>query len=170
MPSPQVHWMLHTNEGLIAEGDTLVPALDRVVVTRTLGAVRRPSHAERGRGLRRGDRRDRRGRQSRSAKRCREAAVLAAGDEPAVLSLSAARPNPTTSATHLQLDLPAATTVDFDVFDLQGRRVWGAPSRRLAAGRWDLTWPGSGPARPGMYLAVVNAGERSFLRRIVRVR
>jgi glucose/arabinose dehydrogenase len=171
MPSPQVHWMLHTNEGLIAEGDTLVPALDRVVVTRTRSAPSAGPHTlsvvvDSAAAIVETDEADNHVQRSVVV----EAAVLAAGDEPAVLSLSAARPNPTTSATHLQLDLPAATTVDFDVFDLQGRRVWGAPSRRLAAGRWDLTWPGSGPARPGMYLAVVNAGERSFLRRIVRVR
>jgi glucose/arabinose dehydrogenase len=175
MASPLVHWTLHTETTVIAEGDTLVPASDRVEVTRLLTAPdvglhtlrvvvdstaqvveqdENDNHAE------------------------RELIVggvsLDAGEVPHALALSLPHPNPSAGRSRLTLALPAAAPVGFDVFDLQGRAVWRAPLRRLGAGVWELAWAGAladgTPARPGIYLAVVTAGERSFVRRVARIR
>ena len=76
--------------------------------------------------------------------------------------------------TRLTLGLPRAARVRFTVFDLQGRAVWAAPARSVAAGRWDLSWPGRTAAgesvRPGIYLATVDVDGTTFVRRIAVTR
>ena len=98
----------------------------------------------------------------------------AGSDVPRALALSAARPNPTSGAVALSLDLPRAARVGLRVYDLMGRVVWSDPEREYGAGRWSLRWSGlnaSGqPAAPGVYLARVEAGGEMFVRRIALLR
>jgi glucose/arabinose dehydrogenase len=175
LPAPITHWTLHTEQQTIAEGDTLVPALSQVEVRRALVAPAGGNHTLRVvvdslAALVEVDESD----NAMMVEIGVATPSLSVGDLPAVLELSPARPNPTAGATRMTLALPTAAPVTFEVFDLQGRSVWRAPARTMEAGRWDLTWPGAsgggGPARPGIYLAVVHAGDQSFTRRIARLR
>lgn len=88
--------------------------------------------------------------------------------------LSMPRPNPTTGAIALALELPEAAAVRFAVFDVGGREVWRAPERNLPAGASVLLWPGlrsaGGPVGSGVYLARIQAGSRTWTRRFALVR
>jgi hypothetical protein len=71
----------------------------------------------------------------------------------------------------LRLALPTASTVRFDVMDVQGRRVWQVAEQTLGPGLWPLSWEGrdvSGAlAHPGLYLARVVVDGREYVRRFV---
>jgi glucose/arabinose dehydrogenase/PKD repeat protein len=89
------------------------------------------------------------------------------------LALSSPFPNPAHDAVRLTLDLPRDGDVTFRVHDLQGRVVH-VDAERFAAGRWTLQWTGEfdsgGAAPPGVYLATIRAGGRTFIRRIALLR
>ena len=91
-----------------------------------------------------------------------------------VLRVSQPFPNPSRGQVTLALETPGEARVGWQVFDLQGRCVWSDGPRRLAAGRWNLSWNGrssSGdPAAAGLYLARVSVDGRMFLRRLALVR
>jgi len=92
---------------------------------------------------------------------------------PASLALSSPFPNPTDGSVSLALSLPKDARVDFAVFDIQGRQVWGAESRAYGAGRWMLRWDGMtarGHAGSGVYLARVRVNGETMLRRFAIVR
>ena len=96
----------------------------------------------------------------------------AAAALPAVLSLSNAWPNPAAGAVDFALALPMAATVQWQVFDLQGRTVW-AEDRAVPAGHASLHWAGT-TARgervaKGVYLVRVRVGGAQFTRRIVKL-
>jgi hypothetical protein len=175
MPAPSSHWAIVTEDGVAAEGDTIVPPLDRVVVSRTItpgaGGPRTlravvDSLAE-VYEVEEGD-------NQVMKDVVVEAPPLSVGERPRELFVSGALPNPTSGGSSVQLALPVAVAVGLEVFDLQGRSVWSAPSRVYEAGRWRLAWPGvsSGgrAVAPGVYLAVVTVGDRPFVRRIARLR
>jgi glucose/arabinose dehydrogenase len=170
-------WRLVVDGTTIAEGDTTVAALDSVLIARplpatlaqgihalrvvadTLRALVEPDESNNGvtRPLTIG------------------APVAAgAGGLPVRLALSAAYPNPSRGAVHLDLALPRDAGVEFAVHDLQGRVVWSAPRRPMPAGRHSLEWSGAdrggAPARPGVYLAVVRVGVERLVRRVALVR
>ncbi len=175
MPSPRVHWVLHTESATIAEGDTLVPPGGRVTVTRTAPSPDVGLHTLRVAvdstdAVVETDESDNQAQRDLSV----GGISLDAGDLPRVLAVSLPRPNPTASVTRLMLALPSAAPVGFEVFDLQGRAVWRAPERRLQPGLWELAWSGAGadgaPVRPGIYLAIVSAGRQTFTRRVARLR
>ena len=88
------------------------------------------------------------------------------------LSLSAARPNPSPGPVSFRLELPAASNVQWAVYDAQGRVVF-SEEREFAAGHMDLTWDGrtsdGSRASNGMYFVRLRAGGQVFLRRIVRL-
>jgi len=96
------------------------------------------------------------------------------GALPKVLALSNALPNPARGAVRFALDLPQAASVTFEIHDLEGRIVFSAPPRTLAAGRQTLGWDGRAAggraAPPGVYLARARVGPRTFVRRIALVR
>jgi hypothetical protein len=92
---------------------------------------------------------------------------------PRVLELSSPYPNPSGGDVSIRLSLPAASDVGIAVLDLQGREVWRESARRYEAGRYTLRWSGrtaAGPARPGVYLMRVSAGETTFMRRVAVIR
>jgi hypothetical protein len=151
MPCPIVHWQVVVGATTVAEGDTVVPALDSVQVSRSFPTALPPgayevslvvdslntvveSNEANNRGL----------------GTLTVVPVLdAPGDVPLSLALSGPVPNPSTHGSRLSLTLPSASPVAFEVFDLQGRSVWRAPRRSFPAGRWEIRSPGSTSAAIG---------------------
>ena len=77
--------------------------------------------------------------------------LTAVDDVPGAFRLSAARPNPFTSATRLELTLDAPTDVTVAVFDALGRRVSLLHEGELRAGTYALRVD-AGNLPPGLYL------------------
>jgi glucose/arabinose dehydrogenase len=175
MPSSRSRWALTADAVTLAEGDTLVAAGDSL----TLAVVIPP-------GLAPGDHTLRLTADTLAAVRETDEAnnadaraltvvpgSVSAPPGPARLWLSAARPNPARGSVAFALELPWAARVSFAVYDLLGREVWREDLDR-SAGRWTLTWPGTGrdgaPAHAGVYLMRVRAGDAAFTRRVAMVR
>jgi hypothetical protein len=180
MPAPQFHWTLVADDTQpLAEGDTLIGARDSVTVTRllppslaagmhvlritadTLGAVVETSEVNNA--------------FAGTIEVVPGSGTVAAGDAPVrELSLGNAFPNPAAGTVGFALALPRPGEVSFAVLDVQGREVWHAPERVLAAGRARLAWSGEtrrgDRARPGLYLARVRAGGVTMVRRFVVLR
>jgi glucose/arabinose dehydrogenase len=171
MPCPIVHWQVVSGTTTVAEGDTVVPGLDSVRVSRSFPTTLSPgsytvslvvdslntvveSNEANNHGL----------------GTLTVVPVLDAGDVPLSLALSGPVPNPSTHGSRLSLTLPSASPVAFEIFDLQGRSVWRAPRRSFPAGRSELRWPGVNQrgdrVRPGVYLARVDVDSGRFVRRI----
>ena len=91
---------------------------------------------------------------------------------PAVLALSNGSPNPAAGPIDFALDLPRAATVQWAVFDVQGRAVW-SEERSIGAGTARLHWDGTSSrgerVAKGIYLARVRVDGTQFMRRIVRL-
>jgi hypothetical protein len=66
------------------------------------------------------------------------------GTPPSALRFYPPRPNPSAGAFTLSFDLPTATPVQLDVFDLSGRRVAHLLSGTVEAGRHQMRWQPSG--------------------------
>ncbi len=90
------------------------------------------------------------------------------------LKLFAPSPNPASSITQLQFELPALGSVSLDVFDQRGRRVRSFPAREFPAGRGMLSWDGRDAeghsVAAGVYLVRVTAGGQSVSRRVTLIR
>jgi len=90
------------------------------------------------------------------------------------LALSAPRPNPSSHGATLDLTLPVAASVAFDVLDVQGRLLWHAADARLDPGVHRLAWSGTDAAgrmaRAGIVLARVRVDGRTLVRPIAVVR
>ena len=91
-------------------------------------------------------------------------------DLPAEFALHTARPNPFAHATAIRFDLPRASDMKLEVFDVQGRRIATLSSGPRGAGRHMTQWDGrtdSGArAGGGIYLCRMTAGEFHAERRI----
>jgi len=89
------------------------------------------------------------------------------------IELSAPSPNPSSSATRMQLALPAAGAVDLSVYDASGRRVATLLHSVLPAGRRSVQWDGRDAAgrlaTPGIYFAQLVTPQGSAVQRIVRM-
>ncbi len=87
------------------------------------------------------------------------------------LAFSDGFPNPSVEAVDFSLDLPEASSMDWSVYDMQGRLI-RSDARSLPAGRHRLRWDGitaSGRrAEPGMYFIRARVGGAQYLRRVVR--
>src|SRR6185436_697573 len=173
LQSPRSRWRLMADTTLIAEGDTALAARDTIriarvlpptlaagtyvlrVVVDTLGGVVETNETNNG-----------------FAKTITVVGPATSVEDGPRLALSSPYPNPTRSGTRLALDLPAATMVEFEVLDIQGRSVWSTGSRVLGAGRTRLAWDGrtrgGRRASPGLYLARVQLGASpAMVRRFV---
>lgn len=93
---------------------------------------------------------------------------------PAIVRLAPIHPNPSPGVANVAFELPHASPVTLDVFDVGGRRV-----RRLAdgvfdAGRQLVSWDGAlaqGEVAPaGVYLVRLVAGGTATTRRVVLMR
>src|SRR5204862_515637 len=71
-------------------------------------------------------------------------------------------------------DPPARTHVRVQIIDVEGREVWRDDGSDFDPGHWTLDWPGtlrSGKrVLPGLYVAHIEVGGLTFLRRCVVVR
>lgn len=178
MPTPRSRWRLTAEgAGTLAEGDTLVPALDSVLVTCTLQPVLAAGpHVLRV-----------------TADTLATVVETAEGNNswsgtltvvesggttgvpavPAQLRLSGAFPNPALGAVSLSLELPRASRLDWSVHDVAGREVWRESGVR-EAGRWVLRWGGSTdsgtPVPAGVYLVRVRVDGAEFTRRFAILR
>ncbi|MEO5617283.1 MAG: FlgD immunoglobulin-like domain containing protein [Candidatus Eisenbacteria bacterium] len=87
----------------------------------------------------------------------------AAPDLPVEFALEAPWPNPFSGATSIRFDLPRASTVKVEVFDVQGRKVTVLAGQALPAGRHSVQWSGRNErgerAAAGVYLCRLTAGS-----------
>jgi FlgD Ig-like domain/Kelch motif/Galactose oxidase, central domain len=99
--------------------------------------------------------------------------VSVASDRPSVLRLAAPYPSPTRGVTRVEFELPFASNVAVDVFDVTGRRLARLAQGALPAGRHSRTWAGldaSGrPAGAGIYFVRLDTGDARMTRRFVRL-
>ncbi|MEM1040997.1 MAG: endonuclease/exonuclease/phosphatase family protein [Bacteroidota bacterium] len=88
---------------------------------------------------------------------------------PTAFALRAPFPNPFREATTLAYDLPAAATVQLEVFDALGRRVATLGQGPRSAGTHEVTFA---PVRlvPGLYLVRLTADGQTATRRLVHAR
>jgi hypothetical protein len=81
---------------------------------------------------------------------------------PRIFALRQSEPNPSETSTIIRFDLPAASPVRLEVFDLLGRKVATLADGPYAAGyqaiTWDLRDPSGMKVRPGVYLYRMAAG------------
>jgi hypothetical protein len=61
-------------------------------------------------------------------------------DLPQVFELKQNTPNPFADQTRIGFDIPEATHVKIDVFDIQGRLVRSLADRQYRPGHWSVTW------------------------------
>ncbi len=93
---------------------------------------------------------------------------------PLALHLAAADPNPFRNATVLRYQLPQATEVSLQVFDLGGRLVRTLVSGPQTPGRYALSWngrdDGARPVPSGVYLTRLSAGNASTTGKVMITR
>lgn len=103
-----------------------------------------------------------------------ETAVGDAAAVPVTLALQQNYPNPFNAQTTIPLQLPTATHVDLQVFNLVGQRVAVLAKGPLPAGRHTLHWDGmDGNGRPlatGVYLYQLQVGDVKLTRRLLLLR
>lgn len=82
---------------------------------------------------------------------------------PSRFALHQNQPNPFRNATGVVFDLPVASPVTLEVFDLLGRKVATLAHGERPAGthtiEWDLRDARGGPVRPGVYVCRLVAGD-----------
>jgi hypothetical protein len=80
-------------------------------------------------------------------------------------------PNPAIPVSHISYDVPVATKVRIEVYDLSGRRVAVLLDRIAPPGRWEVTWDGTGinggRVASGVYFVRMTAGEYTFSKKLV---
>lgn len=90
---------------------------------------------------------------------------------PARFAFFESRPNPFKDVTALRYELPAATPVQIEVFDLSGRRLRTLIDRTESAGRHEALWDGTdeagNTAASGVYFYRFRAGEFVASRKLV---
>lgn len=88
--------------------------------------------------------------------------------------LGAPRPTPTSGRTEVNLELPKASEVDANVWDVQGRIVRRLEQSQLPAGvhvlRWDGTLDNGASAASGVYWVRVTSGKIDKKVKLVLVR
>jgi glucose/arabinose dehydrogenase/PKD repeat protein len=177
MPAPLSRWRLRVDGTTIAEGDSVVPALDSVQVTRTLPAsfpVGTYALRVTGDTLEAVVETDETNNGRTQTMMVHPADPLGVPPPPQALALALPRPNPSRGAVTISLALPMAARVSLRIVDLQGRLVWKKDEQTLEAGRWPLVWPGRDldgvPARSGIYLAEVRVDGGRYVRRMALLR
>jgi hypothetical protein len=170
-------WRLMANTTMLAEGDTVVTALDSVVIHRTLTTGLAPgTYTLRAVADTLASVVETNESNNASARALVIPGTTTGVDNglPATLSLSNPYPNPTRNDVAFALALPRASEVSFDVLDIQGRVVWNETPRRLDPGRWTLGWNGrtraGSPAPSGLYLARVRIDGEVHLKRMALLR
>jgi hypothetical protein len=92
---------------------------------------------------------------------------------PLSFALHPSKPNPFKGTTRIGFDLPQASIVKLEVFDLQGRRVARLMDGAQPAGRHSAEWDGRGTGgvklQPGVYVYRLQAGTFRAQRKMVLV-
>lgn len=176
LPAHISHWQLVANATALAEGDTIVAALDSVRIVRIIpqalpaGRYDLRVVADTLRSVVETDEAN----NARTQPLTVVESSVGVADVPARLALSPVFPSPSAGAVSLVLELPRAANVAFAVYDVNGRQIHSDSGHPLAAGRWTLSWPGKSQggalARPGIYLARVSVNGSVFARRFAVVR
>jgi uncharacterized repeat protein (TIGR01451 family) len=88
---------------------------------------------------------------------------------PSAVALLPVAPNPVSASARLRYELPEATTVRLQVFDLLGRRVATLADGEKPAGRHEVSWQSAGLAS-GTYFVRLQAGStaQTQMLRLVR--
>jgi hypothetical protein len=93
---------------------------------------------------------------------------------PSVARILPAAPNPTSDASAFRFELPAATRVRVQVFNVSGALVRTVTDRTWMAGRHQVSWDGRGeggtPAAAGLYFARVRLGTLERTQKLLIVR
>ena len=80
-------------------------------------------------------------------------------------------PNPFNPTTTINFDVPEATNVRLEVYDMMGRRVATLVNGSLSAGRYEATWNARSDAgnqvASGVYLYRIQAGSFKAVKRMV---
>jgi hypothetical protein len=81
------------------------------------------------------------------------------------------QPNPVSRGTRFTYELPVASAVSLEIFDLSGRRVSSLVSGTFEAGRRETSWDGTGATGArlpgGLYFARFSAGGVQLVERVV---
>jgi hypothetical protein len=88
-------------------------------------------------------------------------------------ALGAIYPNPTTSTSRIEFQVPREASVHLSVVDVRGREIAALVDRSLPAGRYQTSWTGQtahGPVAGGMYFVRYEAGGKKFSHRLVLAR
>ncbi len=92
-------------------------------------------------------------------------------DLPAEFDLKANYPNPFNPSTTINFDVPEASDVRLEVFDMMGRRVATLVNGQLGAGRYEAIWDArsdaGAPVASGVYLYRLQAGSFESVKRMV---
>ncbi len=83
-------------------------------------------------------------------------------------------PNPFNPSTTIRFYLPRASRVDLDIFNISGQRIAHLQGGFLKAGAYQVQWNGTNdlgkPVSSGMYFYRLQAGEKTFLRKMILMR
>ena len=93
---------------------------------------------------------------------------------PSGFGLSQNYPNPFNPVTNIEFDLPRATDVSVEVFNVLGQRVETLVNERLSAGRYVVTWDGrtasGAQAATGVYFYRIRTEDYVESRKMVLLR
>jgi len=88
---------------------------------------------------------------------------------PSAVSLHPAFPNPFSVSTAIKFDLPQASTVHLDIYDISGRLVEDLVSGSLLTGEHNVIWNPDPILPDGCYLIVLDACGQRAVRRCVKL-
>ena len=95
------------------------------------------------------------------------------GDDPFAFTLGLPNPNPSTRRVSFEFTLADQYRVRLEVFDMQGRRVWGI-EQVAGPGVHTVPWDGGNDAGvlvgPGIYFARLEGAGQFMTRKLVRIR
>jgi len=91
-----------------------------------------------------------------------------------LFSLSPADPNPFTTETTVQYELPKETDIDISVYNMLGQKVRDLYSGKQSSGVHSVSWDGRGESgeklSSGIYLLKIKAGEKEASTKVMFVR
>jgi hypothetical protein len=88
---------------------------------------------------------------------------------PGDFSLSQNSPNPFNSSTVIRYELPAASQVKLDIYDILGRKVQSLLDIKEQAGAHQVVWDAEGFSS-GVYFYHLQAGDRKYSRRMTVIK
>ncbi len=93
---------------------------------------------------------------------------------PGEFALSQNYPNPFNPTTEIYFELPEASPVRVDVYDILGRLVRTLIERNMTAGRYSVGWDGlddcGTPVGAGVYFYRLNAGKHTQVKKMAMLR